>query len=78
MLYYHNEVDTLDKLYTVSYTHLDVYKRQSQLNAVKACFEDPTTQISTLVKPFTADEPFAVLENVNSPKVVLNTNYHKH
>ena len=44
----------------------------SQLNAVKACFEDPTTQIATLVKPFTADEPFAVLENVNSPKVVLD------
>ena len=47
----------------------------SQLNAVKACFEDPTTQIATLVKPFTADEPFAVLENVNSPKVVLNKNW---
>ena len=47
----------------------------SQLNAVKACFEDPTTQIATLVKPFTADEPFAVLENVNSPKVVVNANW---
>lgn len=40
----------------------------SQLDAVKACFDDATTQIATLVKPFTADEPFAVLENVNSPK----------
>ena len=47
----------------------------SQLNAVKICFEDPTTQIATLVKPFTADEPFAVLENVNSPKVVVNKNW---
>ena len=47
----------------------------SQLNAVKVCFEDPTTQIATLVKPFTADEPFAVLENVNSPKVVVNKNW---
>jgi len=47
----------------------------SQLNAVKACFEDSTTQIATLVKPFTADEPFAVLENVNSPKVVVNKNW---
>ena len=34
----------------------------SQLDAVKACFDDATTQIATLVKPFTADEPFAVLE----------------
>lgn len=46
----------------------------SQLQAVRACFDDPTTQIATLVKPFTADEPFAALENVNSPKVVLNAN----
>ena len=46
-----------------------------QLEAVKACFEDSTTQIATLVKPFTADEPFAVLENVNSPKVVVNKNW---
>ena len=27
------------------------------------------------MKPFTADEPFAVLENVNSPKVVVNKNW---
>ena len=45
----------------------------SQLDAVKACFDDATTQIATLVKPFTADEAFAVLENVNSPKVVEGT-----
>ena len=51
------------------------FNQPSQLNAVKACFEDPTTQIATLVKPFTADEPFAVLENVNSPKVVVNKNW---
>ena len=46
----------------------------SQLKAVKACFEDVSTQIATLVKPFPADDEFAVLENVNSPKVVLNKN----
>ena len=39
------------------------------------CFDDATTQIATLVKPFTADEAFAVLENVNSPKVVVNKNW---
>lgn len=44
----------------------------SQLEGVKACFNDPTTEIATLVKPFTADNNFAALENVNSPKVVLN------
>ena len=47
----------------------------SQLDAVKACFEDPTTQIATLVKPFTAEDAFAALENVNSPKVVVNKNW---
>ncbi|MBR2456505.1 MAG: 3-deoxy-manno-octulosonate cytidylyltransferase [Bacteroidaceae bacterium] len=46
----------------------------SQLEAVKACFQDPTTQIATLVKPFTADDGFVSLENVNSPKVVVNAN----
>lgn len=46
----------------------------SQLMAVKACFDDSSTQIATLVKPFSGDDDFAVLENANSPKVVLNKN----
>ncbi len=44
----------------------------SQLQTVKTCFDDPATQIATLVKPFTADNGFQALENVNSPKVVLD------
>lgn len=47
----------------------------AQLLAVKACFDDPTTQIATLVKPFDANDPFEALENVNSPKVVVNRNW---
>lgn len=46
----------------------------SQLQAIKACFDPPSTQIATLVKPFTADNDFEALENVNSPKVVLDRN----
>lgn len=46
----------------------------SQLRAVKACFGDPSTQIATLVKPFSANDDFAILENVNSPKVVVSKN----
>ncbi|WP_071146643.1 3-deoxy-manno-octulosonate cytidylyltransferase [Bacteroides ihuae] len=46
----------------------------SQLEAIKTCFDDPTTQIATLVKPFTTDDTTEALENVNSPKVVLNKN----
>lgn len=43
-----------------------------QIEAVKACFDDPHTQIATLVKPFTAADGYEALENVNTPKVVVN------
>lgn len=46
--------------------------RFSQLQAIMACFDDPATDIATLVKPFEAGADFDVLENMNSPKVVLN------
>lgn len=49
--------------------------QRSQLEAVKACFDDATTQIATLVKPFTSEDSFQALENVNSPKVVVNNNF---
>lgn len=39
---------------------------------IKACFEDPQTEIATLVKPFTSADGWSALENVNSPKVVVN------
>lgn len=48
--------------------------QRSQLEAIKACFEDGATQIATLVKPFTPEDGFDALENVNSPKVVVNRN----
>lgn len=48
--------------------------QRSQLEAVKACFNDESTQIATLVKPFTVDDGFEALENVNSPKVVVDKN----
>lgn len=46
----------------------------SQLMAIKACFDDASTQIATLVKPFWPEDAFVALENINSPKVVLNKN----
>lgn len=45
----------------------------SQLEAVARCFDDPATDIATLVKPFAAVDGLAALENPNSPKVVLGT-----
>lgn len=48
--------------------------RPSQLQAVKHCFADTATQIATLVKPFTAENGWEALANVNSPKVVVDKN----
>ena len=45
-----------------------------QLQAVMDCFQDPETQIATLVKPFTPEDGLEALENPNSPKVVVNQN----
>lgn len=50
------------------------FVQRSQIEALKDCFQDITTQIATLVKPFTLNDSFETLENVNSPKVVLNKN----
>ena len=48
--------------------------QESQIESLKACFDDPTTQIATLVKPFTTADGLAALENPNSPKVVVGKN----
>lgn len=47
--------------------------RREQLETVKRCFDDPATDIATLVKPFTEADGLAALENPNSPKVVLDS-----
>lgn len=44
----------------------------SQLHTVAALFDDPTTGIATLVKPFAKDAPMEAVENPNSPKVVVD------
>ena len=44
----------------------------SQIETLKSCFNDPDTDIATLVKPFSADDPISALENPNSPKVVID------
>jgi 3-deoxy-manno-octulosonate cytidylyltransferase (CMP-KDO synthetase) len=45
---------------------------ESQLRAIKECFEDEKTDIATLVKPFSEADGIEALENPNSPKVVLD------
>ena len=46
--------------------------QQSQVEALKACFDSPETDIATLVKPFDVSDGLERLECPNSPKVVLN------
>ena len=43
-----------------------------QIESLAACFEDPATQIATLVKPFPYNGFFDDLANQNTPKVVIN------
>lgn len=43
----------------------------SQLQLLKDCFQDSTTQIATLVKPFLPTDSPEKLHNPNSPKVIL-------
>ena len=47
------------------------FVQQQQLEALKACFNDPKTEIATLVKPITDPDE---LTNSNRPKVVINNN----
>ena len=44
----------------------------SQLAAVQTCFDDETTKIATLVKPFTESDGWESLQNPNTPKVVIS------
>lgn len=45
-----------------------------QLETVKACFDDPSTDCHFSKNPLLPITVFEALENVNSPKVVLNKN----
>lgn len=46
----------------------------SQIEALIKCFDDPTTQIATLGKPFDNDADISLLDNPNSPKIVVDNN----
>lgn len=45
---------------------------RSQIETICNCFNDPSTQIATLGKPFTASQDFMDLENPNSPKIIID------
>lgn len=46
----------------------------SQLEALKACFDDKHVDIASLARPFDAQRPYSELEDPNTPKVVMDVN----
>ncbi len=48
------------------------FVRPEQIVELCRCFDDPQTDIATLVRPFAPEEGLAALENPNSPKAVLD------
>ena len=48
----------------------------SQIETVKQCFDDGTTQIATLVRPFPFDASIEQLQNPNGVKVVIDKDLH--
>ena len=73
---YHTVLATTGRSYdvVVNVQGDEPFIHASQLLAVQQCFDDPTTQIATLVKPFDAASSIDVLLNPNSPKVVVDNN----
>ncbi len=61
-----------DDLVVVNIQGDEPFIQKEQLETVRSCFDDPTVDIATLVKPFTEADGLAALENPNSPKVVVN------
>ncbi|MDO4950199.1 MAG: 3-deoxy-manno-octulosonate cytidylyltransferase [Bacteroidales bacterium] len=47
-----------------------------QIKSLCKCFDDPSTQIATLVKPFAETDGIEAVENPNSPKVVVDARWH--
>ncbi len=46
--------------------------RPEQIQTILGCFDDPETDIATLVRPFLEGDGWEALENTNTPKVVLD------
>lgn len=62
----------LDDLVVINIQGDEPFIQREQLETVKQCFTDPTVAIATLVKPFSTEDGWEALENINSPKVVVN------
>jgi len=45
---------------------------EEQIRLLMQCFDNPQTDIATLVKPFSAGTPFDIISNPNTPKAIIN------
>lgn len=45
---------------------------EDQIKLLMQCFDNPQTDIATLIKPFPASTPFDVITNPNTPKAIIN------
>ena len=45
---------------------------EEQIKLIMQCFDNPQTDIATLIKPFPSGTPFSVIANPNTPKVITN------
>lgn len=43
-----------------------------QIKLLMQCFDNPQTDIATLIKPFPSGTPFAIISNPNTPKAIIN------
>ena len=66
-----NQLNLQDDSIVVNIQGDEPFIHPEDINLLSACFENPTTQIATLVKKIDSIE---TLENPNNPKLVLNTN----
>ena len=64
-----------ERLVVINIQGDEPFIQPEQIEALKKCFEDPETQIATLVKPFAETDSVADLENPNTPKVVFDKDH---
>ncbi len=63
---------TGDRAVVINIQGDEPFIQPEQIESIKSCFNDETTAIATLVKPFTEADGLAALENPNTPKVVIS------
>lgn len=67
---YHNIGSTADVIINIQGD--EPFIRPEQIAALKSCFDDPSVEIATLVRPFDKTGGYEAISDPNTPKVVLD------